>query len=70
MPLTDAQIRNTAPGERPLKLFDGKGLSCFQGKAKLASHYKCLQRFLTLFGPSRIQALLADREFVGQAWFA
>lgn len=26
MPLTDAQIRNTKPADKPYKLFDGEGL--------------------------------------------
>ncbi|MFN6183509.1 MAG: Arm DNA-binding domain-containing protein, partial [Burkholderiales bacterium] len=26
MPLTDSQIRNTKPGEKPIKLTDGGGL--------------------------------------------
>ena len=39
------------------------------GNSNTAERIALMERFLALFGRERIAALLADREFVGQAWF-
>jgi len=39
------------------------------GNSNTAERIALMERFLALFGRKRIAALLADREFVGQAWF-
>ena len=40
------------------------------GNSNTQERKALLQRFLDTFGAQRIEALLADREFVGQNWFA
>ena len=39
------------------------------GNSNTAERIALMERFLALFGRERIAVLLADREFVGQAWF-
>ncbi len=39
------------------------------GNSNTTERIALMERFLALFGRERIAALLADREFVGQAWF-
>jgi hypothetical protein len=40
------------------------------GNSHTAERIALMERFLALFGRERIAALLADREFVGHAWFS
>jgi hypothetical protein len=39
------------------------------GNSNTAERIALMERFLAVFGVERIAALLADREFVGEAWF-
>lgn len=39
------------------------------GNSNTAERIALMERFLAVFGASKIAALLADREFVGEAWF-
>ena len=39
------------------------------GNSDTAERIALMERFLKVFGGSRVAALLADREFVGEAWF-
>lgn len=39
------------------------------GNSDTAERVSLMGRFLKVFGASRIDALLADREFVGEDWF-
>lgn len=40
------------------------------GNSNTAERIQLMQRFINVFGPDNIAALLADREFVGEGWWA